>query len=89
MKVSLFYLPRIGSKGQVEEGMVGLPGEIHDQMVHEVSEQAQLADVPGYDAISLTGTPFSCGRLRGLKQSGAARSVHRDADHASARRAAW
>ena len=44
MKVSLFYLPGIGSRSQIEEGMVGLRGEVYDQMLREVSEQAKLAD---------------------------------------------
>jgi|GEM_PF-3838749 len=29
MKVSLFYLPGIGSRSQIEEGMVGLRGEVY------------------------------------------------------------
>ena len=58
MKVSLFYLPGIGNKAQVEEGMVGLRGEVYDQMLHEVSEQAKLADVLGYDSISFTEHHF-------------------------------
>jgi alkanesulfonate monooxygenase SsuD/methylene tetrahydromethanopterin reductase-like flavin-dependent oxidoreductase (luciferase family) len=58
MKVSLFYLPGIGSRSQIEEGMVGLRGEIYDQMLHEISEQAKLADVLGYDSISFTEHHF-------------------------------
>src|SRR6202167_2089250 len=52
MKVSLFYLPGVGNKAQIEQGMVGLRGELYDQMLHEVSAQARLADVLGYDSVS-------------------------------------
>jgi alkanesulfonate monooxygenase SsuD/methylene tetrahydromethanopterin reductase-like flavin-dependent oxidoreductase (luciferase family) len=58
MKVSLFYLPGIGNRAQVEAGMVGLRGEIYDQMLREVSEQAKLADALGYDSISFTEHHF-------------------------------
>src|SRR6202140_4710287 len=58
MKVSLFYLPGIGNRSQVEEGMVGLRGELYDQMLHEISEQAKLADELGYDSISFTEHHF-------------------------------
>ena len=58
MKVSLFYLPSVGNKAQVEKGMVGLRGELYDQMLREVSEQARLADDLGYDSISFTEHHF-------------------------------
>jgi alkanesulfonate monooxygenase SsuD/methylene tetrahydromethanopterin reductase-like flavin-dependent oxidoreductase (luciferase family) len=58
MKVSLFYLPSVGNKAQVEQGMVGLRGELYDQMLREVSAQARLADDLGYDSISFTEHHF-------------------------------
>src|SRR6202051_104501 len=58
MKVSLFYLPSVGNKAQIEQGMAGLRGELHDQMLREVSEQAKLADALGYDSISFTEHHF-------------------------------
>jgi len=58
MKVSLFYLPGIGNRAQVEAGMVGLRGEIYDRMLFEISEQAKLADTLGYDSISFTEHHF-------------------------------
>src|ERR1700685_780368 len=58
MKVSLFYLPGVGNKAQIEQGMVGLRGELYDQMLREVSEQARLADDLGYDSISFTEHHF-------------------------------
>ena len=58
MKISLFYLPSVGNKAQVEKGMVGLRGELYDQMLREISEQARLADDLGYDSISFTEHHF-------------------------------
>jgi len=58
MKVSLFYLPSIGNRAQIEQGMVGLRGELYDQMLSELSAQAKLADALGYDSISFTEHHF-------------------------------
>ena len=58
MKVSLFYLPSVGNRAQIEKGMVGLRGELYDQMLAELSSQAKLADSLGYDSISFTEHHF-------------------------------
>jgi alkanesulfonate monooxygenase SsuD/methylene tetrahydromethanopterin reductase-like flavin-dependent oxidoreductase (luciferase family) len=58
VKTSLFYLPSVGNKAQVEAGMVGLRGDLYDQMLAEVGEQARLADELGYDSISFTEHHF-------------------------------
>jgi alkanesulfonate monooxygenase SsuD/methylene tetrahydromethanopterin reductase-like flavin-dependent oxidoreductase (luciferase family) len=58
MKVSLFYLPTVGNRKQIEQGMVGLRGELYDQMLAEVTAQAKLADALGYDSISFTEHHF-------------------------------
>ncbi len=58
MKVSLFYLPSVGSRAQIEQGMVGLRGDLYTQMLQELSEQARLADDLGYDSISFTEHHF-------------------------------
>ena len=58
MKVSLFYLPSIGSRADIEQGMAGLRGDLYDRMLAEVSEQARLADDLGYDSISFTEHHF-------------------------------
>jgi Luciferase-like monooxygenase len=58
MKVSLFYLPSVGNKAQIEQGRVGLKGELYDQMLREISEQAKLADGLGYDSMSFTEHHF-------------------------------
>ncbi len=58
MKTSLFYLPSVGSKSEMEQGMVGLRPKLYQQMLHELSEQAKLADDAGYDSISFTEHHF-------------------------------
>ncbi len=58
MKVSLFYLPTIGSRAEMERGMAGLRGDLYDRMLRELSAQARLADDLGYDSISFTEHHF-------------------------------
>ena len=58
MKLSLFYLPSIGSRDEIKKGMAGLRGDLYDRMLAEVSEQAKLADDLGYDSISFTEHHF-------------------------------
>ena len=58
MKVSLFYLPSVGSKADIEKGRVGLQGHLYDQMLHEITRQARLADDLGYDSVSFTEHHF-------------------------------
>jgi len=58
MKVSLFYLPSIGSRADIEQGMAGMRGDLYDRMLHEVSAQARLADDLAYDSISFTEHHF-------------------------------
>ncbi len=58
MKLSLFYLPGVGSREQVEGGLAGLRGDLYQQMLAEVTAQARLADELGYDSISFTEHHF-------------------------------
>jgi alkanesulfonate monooxygenase SsuD/methylene tetrahydromethanopterin reductase-like flavin-dependent oxidoreductase (luciferase family) len=58
MKVSLFYLPSIGSRADIEKGMAGTRGDLYDRMLREVGAQARLADDLGYDSISFTEHHF-------------------------------
>src|SRR4029453_17715464 len=58
MKVSLFYLPSIGSRAEMEQGRAGLRGELYDRMLDEIGEQTRLADDTGYDSISFTEHHF-------------------------------
>ena len=58
MKVSLFYLPSIGSRAEIEQGMAGLRADLYQRMLAELGEQARLADQLGYDSISFTEHHF-------------------------------
>lgn len=58
MKISLFYLPSIGSRAEIKHCMAGLRGDLYDRMLAEISEQARLADDLGYDSISFTEHHF-------------------------------
>lgn len=58
MKVSLFYLPAIGSRAEIERGMAGLDPQLYSRMLREVGEQARLADELGYESISFTEHHF-------------------------------
>jgi len=54
MKVSLFYLPIVGTRADIMAGMAGTRGELYQTMLHDVSAQARLGDELGYDSISFT-----------------------------------
>ena len=58
MKTSLFYLPSLGSRADIEAGMAGQRRDLYQQMLTELSEQARLADELGYDSISFTEHHF-------------------------------
>jgi len=58
MQTSLFYLPSIGSRPEIEQGMAGLRGDLYQRMLAELREQAQAATTFGYDSISFTEHHF-------------------------------
>ncbi|MBN8908789.1 MAG: hypothetical protein J0H14_19185 [Alphaproteobacteria bacterium] len=58
MKASLFYLPSIGSRAEIEQGMAGMRPELYQRMLHELSEQIRLGDDLGYDSVSFTEHHF-------------------------------
>ena len=58
MQVSLFYLPSIGSRREIERGMAGLRDDLYQQMLREVLEQAQRADELEYASIAFTEHHF-------------------------------
>ncbi|MFN0149021.1 MAG: LLM class flavin-dependent oxidoreductase, partial [Dehalococcoidia bacterium] len=58
MKVSMFYLPGVGSRQDVEKGMAGLRRDLYQAMLSEVTAEAQLGDELGYDSISFTEHHF-------------------------------
>lgn len=58
MKASLFYLPSLGNRAEIEAGMAGLRPELYQRMLREVGEQVRLADDLGYDSVSFTEHHF-------------------------------
>lgn len=58
MRASLFYLPSLGSRAEIEHGFAGLRGDLYQQMLREVTEQARLGDRLGYHSISFTEHHF-------------------------------
>ncbi len=58
MKTSLFYLPAVGTRAEIEAGMAGMRGDLYARMLAEISEQAKLADALGYDSINFTEHHF-------------------------------
>jgi alkanesulfonate monooxygenase SsuD/methylene tetrahydromethanopterin reductase-like flavin-dependent oxidoreductase (luciferase family) len=58
VRTSLFYLPSIGSREEIERGMAGLRGDLYQRMLAELREQAQAADELAYDSISFTEHHF-------------------------------
>ncbi|MHB1911905.1 MAG: LLM class flavin-dependent oxidoreductase, partial [Acidimicrobiales bacterium] len=58
MQVSLFYLPSVGNRQEIEAGMAGLRGDLYDRMLSDLSEQAKLADELGYHSIGFTEHHF-------------------------------
>jgi alkanesulfonate monooxygenase SsuD/methylene tetrahydromethanopterin reductase-like flavin-dependent oxidoreductase (luciferase family) len=58
VKASLFYLPTVGSRRDIEAGQAGLNGDLYQQMLREVLEQVRLADALGYDSVSFTEHHF-------------------------------
>src|SRR4029077_13478504 len=58
MKPSLFYLPSIGSRAEIEQGMAGMNPHFYQRMLKELSEQIKLGDELGYDSVSFTEHHF-------------------------------
>jgi alkanesulfonate monooxygenase SsuD/methylene tetrahydromethanopterin reductase-like flavin-dependent oxidoreductase (luciferase family) len=58
MKVSMFYLPSVGSRAEIEGGLAGLRPELYQRMLAELSEQIRLGDQLGYDSVSFTEHHF-------------------------------
>src|SRR6266566_873414 len=58
MKASLFYLPSIGSRAEIEAGMAGMNPLFYQRMLKELSEQIRLGDELGYDSVSFTEHHF-------------------------------
>ena len=58
MKASLFYLPSIGNRTEIEAGMAGMNPHFYQRMLQELTEQIKLGDELGYDSVSFTEHHF-------------------------------
>ena len=58
MKASLFYLPTIASRAEIEKGMAGMNPQFYQRMLKELTEQIKLGDELGYDSVSFTEHHF-------------------------------
>ncbi|HJM75817.1 MAG TPA: LLM class flavin-dependent oxidoreductase [Dehalococcoidia bacterium] len=58
MQASLFYLPSVGTRDDIEQGMARLRPELYQQMLKELKEQTQLADELGYASVAFTEHHF-------------------------------
>ena len=58
MKASLFYLPTVGNRREIEAGLAGMRPELYQRMLRDISEQVRLADDLGYDSVSFTEHHF-------------------------------
>jgi len=63
VKASLFYLPTVGNRREIEAGLAGMRPELYQRMLHDISEQVRLADDLGYDSVSFTEHHLSHRRL--------------------------
>jgi hypothetical protein len=62
MKASIFCLPSVGSRAEIEAGMAAMRPELYQRMLKELTELIKLADDLGYDSVSFSSQIAS--RLR-------------------------
>lgn len=60
MKASVFYLPSIGSRAEIEAGMAGMRRDLYQRMLRELSRQIRLADATTSTPRSLAAPGSSC-----------------------------
>ena len=58
LRVSLFYLPSLGTRQEIEQGRAGLRGDLYDRMLADLSAQTKLADELGYYSVGFTEHHF-------------------------------
>src|SRR5882762_8052236 len=58
MKASIFCLPSVGSRAEIEAGMAATRQELYQRMLKELTELVKLADDLGYDSVSFTEHHF-------------------------------
>lgn len=58
MKIGNFYLPSIGTKAELQQGMAGRRTDLYQRMLKNLLEQAQYQDAHGYWGIAFTEHHF-------------------------------
>ena len=58
MKIGTFYLPAIGSKAELQQGMAGRRTDLYQRMLKNLVEQAQYMDAHGYYGVGFTEHHF-------------------------------
>ena len=58
MKASIFCLPSVGSRAEIEAGMAAMRPDLYQRMLKELTELIKLADDLGYDSVSFTEHHF-------------------------------
>ena len=58
IKASIFCLPSVGSRADIEAGMAATRPELYQKMLKELTELVKLADDLGYDSVSFTNIIF-------------------------------
>jgi alkanesulfonate monooxygenase SsuD/methylene tetrahydromethanopterin reductase-like flavin-dependent oxidoreductase (luciferase family) len=58
MKASIFCLPSVGSRAEIEAGMAAMRPELYQRMLKDLTELVKLADDLGYDSVSFTEHHF-------------------------------
>jgi alkanesulfonate monooxygenase SsuD/methylene tetrahydromethanopterin reductase-like flavin-dependent oxidoreductase (luciferase family) len=58
VKASLFYLPTVANRREIEAGLASMRPELYQRMLRDISEQVQLADDLGYHSVSFTEHHF-------------------------------
>jgi alkanesulfonate monooxygenase SsuD/methylene tetrahydromethanopterin reductase-like flavin-dependent oxidoreductase (luciferase family) len=58
MKASIFCLPSVASRAEIEQGMAATRPELYQRMLKELTELVKLADDLGYDSVSFTEHHF-------------------------------
>src|SRR5262252_6869904 len=58
MKASIFCLPSVGSRAEIEAGMAAMRPELYQRMLQDLTELVKLADDLGYDSVSFTEHHF-------------------------------
>ena len=58
MEFGVFYLPSIGNKQEISQGMAGRRTDLYQRMLWNLAEQAQYLDAHGYYGVAFTEHHF-------------------------------